>query len=71
MAKKGIRYAVFATATEAADGTITYSGGKNISPVAGFNASINSSNGKDYGDEELPVWEVATENEPKFKHFTS
>ena len=53
MAKKGIRYAVFATATEAADGTITYAGGKNISPVAGFNASINSSNGKDYGDDRV------------------
>jgi len=53
MAKKGIRYAVFATATEAADGTITYAGGKNISPVAGFNASMTSSNGKDYGDDRV------------------
>ena len=51
MAKKGIRYAVFATATEAADGTITYADGKNISPVAGFNGSITQATGKDYGDD--------------------
>ena len=51
MAKTGIRYAVFAVATEATDGTITYSGGKNISPVAGFNGSVNQATGKDYGDD--------------------
>ena len=53
MAKKGIRYAVFAHATEAADGTITYSDAKNISPVAGFNGSVNKSTGKDYGDDRV------------------
>ena len=54
MAKKGIRYAVFATRTETESGTsisVTYSGGKNISPVVTFNGSINSSNTKDYGDD--------------------
>ena len=50
MAKTGIRYAVFAIATEA-NGAITYSSGKRISPVAGFNGSINQANGKDYGDD--------------------
>ena len=58
MAKTGIRYAVFAEATEASDGTITYSNGKCLSPVAGFNGSINQSNGKDYGDDRV----VATDN---------
>ena len=56
MAKKGIRYAVFATLTETvSDGvtTLTYTGGKNISPVAGFNGSINTSTGKDYGDDRV------------------
>lgn len=53
MAKKGIKYAVFAHATEASDGTITYSEGKNISPVAGFNGSVNKASGKDYGDDRV------------------
>ena len=54
MAKKGIRYAVFATRTETESNgsvTVTYSGGKNISPVVTFNGSINSSSAKDYGDD--------------------
>lgn len=53
MAKKGIRYAVFAKAVEATDGSITYSEAKNISPVAGFNGSVNKSTGKDYGDDRV------------------
>ena len=54
MAKKGIRYAVFAVRTETvSEGvvTATYSNGKNISPVVAFNGSINTSNVKDYGDD--------------------
>lgn len=54
MAKKGIRYAVFATRTETvSEGTttVTYSNGANISPVVTFNGSINASNQKDYGDD--------------------
>lgn len=58
MAKTGIRYAVFAVATEASDGTITYADGACLSPVAGFNGNINQSNGKDYGDDRV----VATDN---------
>lgn len=58
MAKKGIRYAVFAHATEAVDGTITYSEGVNISPVAGFNGQTTRASGKDYGDDRV----VDTEN---------
>ena len=53
MAKKGIRYAVFAHATEAANGSMTYADGCNISPVAGFNGSTTSSNAKDYGDDRV------------------
>lgn len=54
MAKKGIRYAIFATRTETESNgvvTATYSNGKNISPVVTFNGAINSSNVKDYGDD--------------------
>lgn len=55
MAKKGIRYAVFATRTEATSAggvvTVTYSNGTNISPVVTFNGSVNTSNQKDYGDD--------------------
>jgi phi13 family phage major tail protein len=58
MAKKGIRYAVFATATIAANGTITYANGKYISPVVGFNGAMNKASGKDYGDDRI----VDTEN---------
>ena len=57
MAKTGIRYAVFAPAEEGTD-SITYSNGFWLSPVAGFNGSINQSNGKDYGDDRV----VATDN---------
>ena len=55
MAKKGIRYAIFATRTETVGTggavTATYSNGKNVSPVVTFNGAINSSNVKDYGDD--------------------
>ena len=55
MAKKGIRYAVFATRTETVGTggaiTVTYSNGTNISPVVTFNGSIATSNQKDYGDD--------------------
>lgn len=51
MAKTGIRYAVFATATVAQDGTISYSNGKWISPVAGFNGAMNVNSQKDWGDD--------------------
>lgn len=54
MAKKGIRYAVFATRTETVSGgstVVSYSNGANISPVVTFNGSVNSSNVKDYGDD--------------------
>lgn len=55
MAKKGIRYAVFATRTETVGtgGTVTveYSNGTNISPVVTFNGSVNTSTQKDYGDD--------------------
>ena len=56
MAKKGIRYAVFGIRDEA---TGTYSGGKNLSPVAAFNGTPNNSNVKDYGDDHCV--EVANE----------
>lgn len=52
MAKKGLKYVVFATATEN-NGVISYSSGKHISPAAGFNGSINQSNGKDWGDDRV------------------
>lgn len=58
MAKKGIRYAVFAKATIAANGAITYSDGKNISPVVGFNGAVNKASANDYGDDRI----VDTEN---------
>ncbi len=55
MAKKGIRYAVFATRTETVGTggaiTVAYSNGTNISPVVTFNGSINTSSQKDYGDD--------------------
>ena len=47
MAKKGIRYAVFARLGN--DGT--YTEGVNISPVAGFNGNHTVSNNADYGDD--------------------
>lgn len=47
MAKTGIRYAVFAKLGN--DGS--YTEGVNISPVAGFNGSMNVSNNADYGDD--------------------
>ena len=56
MAKKGIRYAVFATRTEAESNgtvTVTYSGGKVLSPVAGYNGSMNKTDAKDYGDDHV------------------
>lgn len=58
MAKKGIRYAVFAHATVATDGTITYAEGKHISPVVGFNGAMTKTSDKDYGDDRV----VDTEN---------
>ena len=48
MAKKGIRYAVFGILDEQ---TGTYSGGKCLSPVAGYNGTPNNSSVKDYGDD--------------------
>lgn len=53
MAKKGIRYAVFARATVAESGTITYADGRHISPVVGFNGTMNKTSGKDYGDDHV------------------
>lgn len=47
MAKKGIEYAVFGLLDEKAG---TYSGGKYLSPVAGFNGSPTKSSVTDYGD---------------------
>ena len=54
MAKKGIRYAVFGIYNETTVGsttTITYTGGKRLSPVAAFNGTPNVANAKDYGDD--------------------
>ena len=56
MAKKGIRYAVFATRTETVSSgtvTVTYSDGKVLSPVAGYNGSMDKTNAKDYGDDHV------------------
>lgn len=47
MAKKGIEYAVFGLLDEK---TGKYSGGKYLSPVAGFNGSPDKSDVTDYGD---------------------
>ena len=47
MAKKGIEYAVFGILDEA---TGTYSGGKYLSPVAGYNGNPTKANVTDYGD---------------------
>lgn len=54
MSKKGIEYAVFGLLQE--DGT--YSGGKYLSPAAGFNGAPTKSNVKDYGDNRV----VETDN---------
>lgn len=48
MAKKGIRYAVFGLLNEE---TMRYTGGKHISPVAGFNGAPTASEVIDYGDD--------------------
>ena len=47
MSKKGIEYAVFGILNEQ---DMTYSGGKYLSPVAGYNGTPNNSDVKDYGD---------------------
>lgn len=47
MAKKGIEYAVFGLLDEK---TGTYSKGKYLSPVAGFNGNPTKASGTDYGD---------------------
>jgi hypothetical protein len=54
MAKKGIRYAVFATRTVTTSGstvTVSYTGGKTLSPVAAYNGTVNKTDAKDYGDD--------------------
>ena len=47
MSKKGIEYAVFGILNET---TGTYSSGRYLSPVAGYNGSPNAADVKDYGD---------------------
>lgn len=58
MSKVGLEYAVFSQATVANDGTITYGTGKWISPAAAYNGTINTSDGKDWGDDRV----VATDS---------
>lgn len=58
MSKVGLEYAVFAQATVAESGAITYGSGKWISPAAAYNGTINTSDGKDRGDDRV----VATES---------
>ena len=51
--KTGIEYAVFGLRTETTSQgvtTISYTGGKYLSPVAGFNGAPNIANASDYGD---------------------
>lgn len=60
MAKKGIQYAVFAKLEETNNGaTLSYTGGKYLSPVASYTGTPNNSNVKDYGDDRCV--EVANE----------
>lgn len=50
MSKKGIEYAVFGILNEA---TGTYSSGRYLSPVAGYNGSPTAADVKDYGDNRI------------------
>ena len=58
MSKIGIEYAVFAPATQAA-GSITYSEGFYVGPIAVYNSTVSIASGKDYGDDHV----VATVND--------
>lgn len=57
MSKKGIEYAVFGILNEQ---TMTYSGGRYLSPVAGYNGTPNNSDVKDYGDNRVVETDKST-----------